>query len=297
MGDSMDYAIIATAYDKQIRIYVAKTTKLVEKARKIHDTWPTASAALGRFLTISSMMGLMYKDKERLTLKIDGDGPIGFMLVEANSKGHVRADIENPHVYMKYDSGHMKGKLNVGGAVGNGYIYVTKDLNMKNYFTSSSEIISGEIAEDFTYYFAKSEQTPSSVAAGVLVNPNKSILASGGFIIQALPNCKEDVLTSLEGILSTLPPISTMISENKTPEEILSILSNGTEEILSKRELSYKCNCSRNRFKKALATLDKKTLDEIIKEDHQAEIICNFCHKKYIFDENELKEISAKASK
>ncbi|MDL2292745.1 Hsp33 family molecular chaperone HslO [Acholeplasma sp. OttesenSCG-928-E16] len=284
----MDYCLISTAYNKNVRIYVASTTNLVEKARKIHDTWPTASAALGRFLTISLMMGLMYKDDERLTIKLDGDGPLGFILADVSGKGTIRADIENPHVYLKYDEGPKKGKLNVSAAVGKGYLTITKDLNMKNYFTSSVEIVSGEIAEDFNYYFFTSEQTPSSVAAGVLVNTDQSILASGGFIIQALPNCDESAIISIEEILKNIEPISKMIHENKTPEDILHILSNGTEEILDKRELKYHCSCSKKKFEKALFSLETSVLDEMIKEDKKAEIVCNFCHKKYFFDESQL---------
>ena len=287
----MDYALIATAYDNQIRIYVSVTTKTVERIRQIHDTWPTASAALGRFLSISAMMGFMYKEDERISLKIEADGPIGNMVMETSGLGFIRGDIENPHVYLRYNDGKLKGKLDVKSAVGAGFIRVTKDLNMQNYFTSSSEIVSGEIAEDFTYYFTASEQTPSSVAAGVLVNPDMSILASGGFIIQVMPGCTDEIITLVENILKDFPPISSLINDGLTCERILSKLANNTENILSKKPIRYFCGCSKNKFKKALSTLDEKALQEIIDEDRQAEIICNFCHKKYTFDENDLNNI------
>ena len=233
-----DYALIAHAYDKSIRIYAAQTTKLEQRARQIHKTWPTATAAFGRFLTASAMMGLMYKNDERITLRIKGDGPISSMLVESNSKGEVRGDINNPEVYIKYDDGPKKGKLNVGDAIGKGFLFVTKDLNMKEYFTSSSELQTGEIADDFTYYFALSEQIPSSVGLGVLVNTDQSVLASGGYILQLMPDASEEVITRLESVISNIKPISTLIHEGKTPEDIISILSDGTSQILDKKELN-----------------------------------------------------------
>lgn len=286
-----DYAIISYAYNKTIRIYVASSTNLVEEARRIHNTWPTATAALGRFLTVSAMMGLMYKNEEKLTLRIKGDGPIGMMLVEANSKGEVRGEIQNPNVYLKYEEGPKKGKLNVGGAVGNGFLHVTKDLLMKDYFTSSSELQTGEIGDDFTYYFALSEQIPSSVGVGVLVNIDQTVLASGGYILQVMPECREETIGEVERIIQTIPPMSTLIQEGKTPEEILTILAQGTEQILRKSDISYTCNCSKDGFIKSLSALDEDTLHEIIHEDEKAEIECHFCGKKYLFSKEELEKI------
>jgi molecular chaperone Hsp33 len=286
-----DYALIATAYNKSVRIYVACSTNLVEEARKIHGTWPTATAALGRFLTASVMMGMMYKDKERITLRIQADGPIESMLVEANTFGEVRGEIKNPNVYLKYEEGPKKGKLNVGDAVGQGFLHITKDLGMKDFFTSSSELQTGEIGDDFTYYFAKSEQTPSSVGVGVLVNTDQRVKASGGYILQVLPNASEETIEQLEGIIGHLPAISTLIDHGQTPEDILSILSSGTEEILKIQPIFYKCHCSKEGFKKSLSTLDDQTLHSIIHEDGQAEIECHFCKKKYLFSKEELIDI------
>lgn len=286
-----DYALIATAYQQTIRIYVATSTDLVEKARTIHGTWPTATAALGRFLTVSAMMGLMYKEEEKITLRIKGDGPIGNMLVEANSKGEVRGEIQNPEVYLKYESGPKAGKLAVGMAVGQGFLHVTKDLGMKDYFTSSSELQTGEIGDDFTYYFVISEQTPASVGVGVLVDTDQHVLASGGYILQVMPACSEETLSKIEQVIGNLPPVSSLIQDGKTPEDILHLLASGTEQILRKKEIQYACHCSKDGFARSLSALDEKTLDELIHEDGQAEIECHFCKTKYVFNQEELKTI------
>jgi molecular chaperone Hsp33 len=292
-----DYVLIGTAYDQTIRIYVASSTHLVEKARTIHDTWPTATAALGRFLTVSAMMGLMYKKEERITLRIKGDGPIGAMLVEANSKGEVRGEIQNPHVYLTYESGPKAGKLNVGQGVGQGFLHVTKDLGMKDYFTSSSELQTGEIGDDFTYYFVISEQTPASVGVGVLVNTDQSVLSSGGYILQVMPNCKETTISHIEELISSLPPLSSLIQSGKTPEDIMTLLASGTEQILSRKDISYTCHCSKSGFAKSLSALDEQTLHELIHEDGQAEIECHFCKTKYIFSKEELMHIKINRKK
>jgi molecular chaperone Hsp33 len=292
-----DYALIATAYNQTVRIYVASSTHLVEKARTIHDTWPTATAALGRFLTVSAMMGLMYKNEEKITLRIKGDGPIGAMLVEANSLGEVRGEIQNPHVYLKYEEGPKKGKLNVGQGVGQGFLHVTKDLGMKDYFTSSSDLQTGEIGDDFTYYFVISEQTPASVGVGVLVDVDQSVLASGGYILQVMPSCTEETITQVESLISKLPPVSSLIQSGKTPEDILTLLASGTEQILTKKEISYTCHCSKSGFARSLSALDEETLHELIHEDGQAEIECHFCKTKYIFSKEELVDIKINRKK
>ena len=286
-----DYALISYAYQKTVRIYAAQTTALVEEARSIHHTWPTATAALGRVLTISAMMGLMYKKGERITVRIKGDGPIGPITVEADGSGEVRGEISNPEVYIKYNSGPNAGKLNVGAAVGQGFLFVTKDLNMREYFTSSSELQSGEIGDDFTYYFTLSDQVPSSVGVGVLVDVDQSVLSAGGYILQLMPNCDEHTITDIEKIIADIPPISTLIQEGKTPEDIIHLLANGTEEILDKKPLAYQCHCSKERFSRSLSTLDDQTLDELINEDGHAEVECHFCHKKYHYDKKDLIEI------
>ncbi len=281
-----DYTLIALAYNQEIRIYTTVSTNLVEKSRKLHQTLPTASAAMGRFLTASAMMSLMYKDGERLTLKIEGDGPIGQMTVEAKF-GVVKSTIQNPNVYMVYEDGPKKGKLNVGAAVGEGNLFVTKDWK-NNYFTSSAPLQTGEIADDFTYYYATSEQTPSAVGLGVLVSRGKKVIQAGGFIIQVLPNASEQTLSRLESIVGKINSITDLLKENYSPEDILNLLSDNTATILERHEIKYHCGCSRKKYYNALSRLDKKTLEDILHEDKQAEVVCQYCNKKYIFNESDL---------
>lgn len=286
-----DYVLIALAFNGEARIYTSVSTNLVEKSRKYHLTEPTASAAMGRFLTASAMMSLMYKDGERLGLKIVGDGPIGQMTVDAKF-GAVKSTIQNPNVYIKYEGGLKKGKLNVGAAVGRGHLYVTKDWK-RNYFTSSSPLQTGEIGDDFTYFYAASEQTPSAVGLGVLVSKSKKVIAAGGFIVQVLPEASIETITTLENNISKVNSITDLLKDNKTPEDILNILANGTEKILETHPIKYYCGCRKAKFRKSLMGLDKSALEEIILEDKQAEIVCPYCNKKYLFTETELKDILA----
>jgi len=286
-----DYAIIAHAFDNTVRIYACHTTQLVETSRQIHQTWPTATAAMGRFLSASAMMGLMYKDDERLTLRIKGDGPIGQLLVEANTHGDVRGEIFNPNVYISFETGPKKNKLNVGEAIGQGFLHVTKDLNMKDFFTSSSELQTGEIADDFTYYFAVSEQTPSSVGLGVLVDTDQSVLAAGGYILQLMPGASEETISKIESIIGSIDSVTDMIQNKKTPEDMIDLLSNGNYTLLDKKPLRYHCPCSKESFVKSLSALDDETLDLLIYEDQHAEIECHFCRKVYDYSKDELQAI------
>jgi molecular chaperone Hsp33 len=292
-----DYAIIAHAFDKTVRIYACHTTQLVEDARLIHQTWPTATAALGRFLSVSVMMGLMYKNDERLTLRIKGDGPVGQMLVEANTQGEVRGEIQNPEVYIVYEDGPKKNKLNVGQSVGKGFLHVTKDLGMKDFFTSSSELQTGEIADDFTYYFAMSEQTPSSVGLGVLVDKDQSVLAAGGYILQLMPDASSETISKIESIVNSIDSVTEMFQNNKTPEDIIDLLSDGNYTVLDKKPLKYYCPCSKESFVKSLSALDDDTLDLLIYEDQHAEIECHFCRKVYDYSQDELKAIKLNRKK
>lgn len=283
-----DYLLIATAYNDEARIYICLSTNLVERSRKIHKTYKTSTAALGRLLTAGAMMSLMSDEDARLTLKIDGDGPASPITVVAK-KGLVKGYINNPKINITYENGPNKGKLNVGEAVGRGLLYVTRDIN-GNFYTSSSNLVSGEIALDLTYYFAESEQVPSSVGLGVLTTQNK-VIQAGGFIIQLMPFATEETVVSLEKILKETNSITSLLENGETPETILSLLANKTEKILSKEEIKYHCDCSKDKFKKALLKLDKKALEDILYEDKQAEIVCEYCNKKYLFNEDELKEI------
>jgi len=282
-----DYLVKAYAFDGTVRIYAARTTQLVEEARQIHQTYPAASAAFGRLLTTSLIMGAMYSENQTLTIRVNGNGPIGTMITSVNAHGHVKGTVENPQVHYSY-----KDKLAVGMVVGNqGYIHVTKDLKIRDVFTSSAEIQTGEIADDFTYYFAKSEQIPSSVGLGVLVNENNEVFASGGFILQVMPGVKEETITKIEEHIKGMKPISELIDAGKTPEEIIEEITKGDHEFVEEMPLSYTCDCHRDRFKKGLATLDNSELDSMIEDGEDIEITCDFCKKQYSFTVEDIKDI------
>lgn len=282
-----DYLIKAYAFDGTVRIYTAVTTDLVAHAQEIHDLWPTSAAAFGRLLTVSIIMGAMYADDQELTIRVEGDGPIGSMVATTTAKGEVRGYVENPHVFLQYNT----GKLNVGQSVGNGFIHVTKDLKLRSMFTSSSEIQTGEIAEDFAYYFTASEQIPSAVGLGVLVNDDNKILSSGGFILQVMPGCKKETIDKIEKRISNLLPISEMIKKGYSPEDIMNKISGDDYQHLETLDLNYYCNCSREKFEKGLISLGKDQLTEIIEGDKEAETVCHFCNTKYKFTEQDLKNL------
>ncbi|WP_117149408.1 Hsp33 family molecular chaperone HslO [Paraliobacillus zengyii] len=283
----MDYLIKATAFQGTVRAYAIQSTETVEEARKRHDTWATASAALGRTITISTMMGAMLKGEDKLTVKVEGDGPVGPIVVDSNSKGEVRGYITNPHVDFDLNN---KGKLDVARAVGtSGNISVVKDLGLKDFFTGQVPIVSGEIGEDFTYYFANSEQVPSAVGAGVLVNPDHSILAAGGFIIQVMPGATDETIGGIETKISTIDPISTLIRQGRTPEEILALIL-GEENMKTHERMSvqFTCSCSVDRIKNAIKSLGNKEIDQMIEEDGGAEAVCHFCNEQYQLDVDDL---------
>lgn len=284
-----DYLIKTISFNEKVRIYAVNATKTVQEAQKNHGLWPTASAALGRTLAIGAMMGAMLKGKQNLRIKVKGDGPIGEIVVDANTFGEVRGYVGNPEVHFQYPN----GKLNVSAAVGkNGEIIVIKDLGMKDYFTSSVNLVSGELGEDFTYYFTKSEQTPSSVGVGVLVDTDNSVLACGGFIIQIMPGATEETISQLENTLKNIKPISEMVYSGYTPEDIVEeICQDEPFSILAKTKISFACNCDKDSFTRGLISLGKKELREIIDEDESAEIVCHFCNKKYQYTKEELEQI------
>lgn len=285
----MDHVLIATAYDNEARIYVSYTKDLVEEARVIHQMLPTASAALGRLLTVGAMMSPMYKDNSFITLKVEGDGPIGNMIVESNKTGEVRAVIKNPEVYITYNE---TGKLAVGKAVGNGILTVRRDPHLKSSFASSVELQTGEIGDDFTYYFTLSEQTPSSVGVGVLVN--ETITQAGGFIIQLLPGASEKTITKIEKVLSELKGVTDLFEQGLNTYQILDLLAGGTQKLLATHPVKYHCGCTKEYYRDALMKLDDELLDKMINEDKGAEIICHYCHTKYTFSEADLVLIKIK---
>lgn len=285
-----DYLVKTTAYNNNVRAYAAISTETVKEAQRRQDSWPTASAALGRSITITAMMGAMLKGDHSLNVKVEGNGPAGAIVSDADAKGNVRGYMKHPHVDFPLNDG---GKLDVARAVGTeGSLRVVKDLGLKDYFTGEVPIVSGEIGEDFTYYYAHSEQTPSAVGAGVLVNPDHSVLASGGFIIQLMPHADEDVVKRLEEQIQAFPPISTLIREGKSPEKILEALF-GDEEVtvLEKIPLAFQCKCSRDRVENAITGLGIEEIDKMINEDHGAEATCHFCNQVYTFSEQDLNKL------
>src|SRR5690625_4484529 len=268
-----DYLVKASVYGGMVRAYATTTTEAVEEARRRQDTWATASAALGRSITITGLMGAMLKGEDTITAKMD-----------------VRGYVINPHVDFPLNS---QGKLDVKRAVGvEGTLSVVKDLGLKDYFTGQVPIVSGEISEDFTYYFANSEQTPSAVGAGVLVNPDHTIFAAGGFIVQLMPGASEEIISKLENAIEFLPPISSLIRDGKNPEQILQQLFKDDDiKFLEKMSIKFQCKCSKERMMNAIKGLGKKEILEMIEEDHGAETTCHFCNNKYNITEEELKTL------
>lgn len=285
-----DYLIKATAYNGRIRAYAVSSTDTVEEARRRQDTWATTSAALGRTMTITAMMSAMQKGEDSLTIKVEGGGPIGAIVVDGNAKGHVRGYVTNPHVDFDLNE---KGKLDVASAVGTtGTLSVVKDLGLKDYFTGEVPIVSGEISEDFTYYFANSEQTPSAVGAGVLVNPDHSVLAAGGFIVQVMPGADEEVIERLEEQIQSFPAISKLIEEGYTPEELLERLFGDADlKILETLPIEFRCSCSKERIGNAIAGLGNDEIKNMIEEDEGAHATCHFCNEEYKFTIAELEEL------
>ena len=289
-----DYLVKALACDGNIRAYAVRTTETIREAQERHQTWRTASAALGRTLTAGVMMGAMLKGEDKLTIKINGGGPLGPIVVDSNAKGEVRGYVTNPEVDFESNE---HGKLDVRRAVGtDGMLAVVKDIGLRDFFSGQVPLVSGELGEDFTYYFATSEQVPSSVGVGVLVNPDDTILAAGGFIFQLMPGTPESVISQVEERLNTIPPVSKLIEQGLTPEEILAELF-GKEQIkiLEKMPVQFACNCSKDRFANAIIGLGKVEIDAMIEEDGQAEAHCHFCNEKYLFTKEELEEMKKEA--
>ena len=290
----IDYAIRAIDETGSIRIFVASTTNLVEEARRIHNTTPVATAALGRVLTASLLMGNTLKnDQDKLSFQITGDGQIKSVIAISNSKGEAKGYISNPHADLPLKS---KGKLDVGGAIGNGKLTVIKDLGMREPYVGQTALVSGEIAEDLAHYFALSDQQPSVVALGVLVDTDYTVKASGGYIIQVLPDALEEVIQKLEDNISNVEPISSMIDKGFTPEQVLETVCKGLEmKILEKKDLKFVCDCCEERMERALVSIGEKDLTEIIEEDEKAEICCEFCDTKYNFNKEQLENLLAQA--
>ena len=292
----MDYIVRATAANSQIRAFAATTKETVELARSYHNTSPVATAALGRLLTAGSMMGAMMKGaKDVLTLQIRCSGPIGGLTVTADSSANVKGYVVNPEVMIHANE---KGKLDVGGALDLGVLSVIKDLGMKEPYVGQCELKTGEIGDDLTYYFATSEQVPSSVGLGVLMEKNNTVRQAGGFIIQLMPFTSDEVIDKLEQKLASVSSVTSMLDAGMTPEQILEeLLGEFGLEINEKTETKYHCDCSRERIEKALISIGKKDLKEMIADGETIEVNCQFCDKKYKVTVEELKELLERASR
>ncbi|SHJ18683.1 Hsp33 family molecular chaperone HslO [Parasporobacterium paucivorans] len=284
-----DYLIRATAADGMIRAFAATTRDTVEHARQTHNSSPVVTAALGRLLTAGAMMGSMMKgENDLLTLQIRGDGPMQGMVVTADPRGNVKGYAFEPEVLIP---GRLDGKLDVAGAVGLGYLNVIMDLGLKDPYSSRVDLISGEIAEDLTYYFATSEQTPSSVGLGVHMTLENTVQQAGGFIVQLMPGATEEIIAALESKLSGMSSVTEMLEQGMTCENILEfLLGDFGLEINERMPVRFFCNCSRDRVRGVLAGLGRKDLQEMIDEE-DVEVNCHFCSEKYSFSPAELTEI------
>ncbi|MCR4789034.1 MAG: Hsp33 family molecular chaperone HslO [Lachnospiraceae bacterium] len=286
-----DYLIRATAAGAQIRAFAATTRELTEYARKCHDTSPVVTAALGRLLTGALMMGSMLKnDTDVTTVQIRGVGPVKGLTATANGKGEVNGYAMEPQVMLPPNA---QGKLDVGGAVGEGYLRVIKDLGLKDPYVGTVQLQTGEIAEDLTYYFATSEQTPSSVGLGVLMNKDNTVRQAGGFIIQLMPNVTDEVLDVLEEKLQNIKSVTSILDEGNSPEQMLEMLLGDLGlEITDKMPCEFKCNCDKARVEKAIVSLGQDEIRDMINEGKQIEIKCQICNKAYYFSIDELKKLS-----
>ena len=285
-----DYIIRATAANSQIRAFAAVTTDVVETARKAHNTSPVATAALGRLLTGGAMMGTRMKgDKDILTLQIHAGGPLQGITVTADSKGNVKGYVGNPNVCIPANS---KGKLDVAGAVGVGFMNIIKDMGLKEPYMGQVALQTSEIADDLTYYFATSEQVPSAVGLGVLMNKDNTVRQAGGFIVQLMPFAEESVIAKLEENVQKINSVTNLLEEGHTPESLLEKVLEGFDiEINDRMDTKFYCNCSKERVEKALISIGRKELNELIQEGKEVEMNCHFCNTNYVFSVEELKEI------
>lgn len=283
-----DYLIRGTALDQKVRIFGVRATEVVAELQRRHDTWPTATAALGRAVAAGLMMGAMLKDEQKLTIQIKGNGPLGQIVVDANAKGEARGYVDNPHVDLPPNE---QGKLDVKGAVGTeGALYIIKDLGLKEPYRGSIPIISGELGEDFTYYFAKSEQTPSAVAVGVLVNPDGSVRAAGGFILQLLPGLSDEEISEMERRLANLRPVTEMLDSGMSLEEIISEVVDDVN-VGETMDAVFRCQCSDERVERTLISMGREELENLADEDEPVEVVCHFCNEKYLFEKEDLQRI------
>lgn len=288
-----DYIVRAAAANTQIRAFAAVTTELVEEARQRHGTSPVATAALGRLLTGGALMGSMMKNPtDILTVQIKCSGPVGGLTVTADSQGNVKGYVYNPDVILP----PKNGKLDVGGALGQGVLTVIKDMGLKEPYSGQTILQTGEIAEDLTYYFATSEQIPSSVGLGVLMEKNNTVRCAGGFIVQVMPFIQDDVLNRLEENIRNIRPVTSMLDDGHTPEEMLSQVLDGLDmEVTDTMPAKFYCNCSKERIEKAIISIGKKDIQSMIDDGKEIEVKCHFCNTAYKYSVDELKELLKKS--
>lgn len=285
-----DYLLKALCFDGQIRAYAVNATKTVSEAQRRHDSWNTSTAALGRTMVASVMLGAMNKGDDIITVKVQGNGPAGAIVVGSDGRGNVKGYIQNPQLSLPLND---NGKIDVRGAVGTvGSLSVTKDLGMKEPFTGQVELVSGELGEDFTYYLANSEQVPSAVGLSVLIDNDDTVKAAGGFIVQVMPGATDETITEIEKRIADMPFVSRMIEQGETPETILNrLLGDENVNFLTETPVQFKCDCSMEKFSKALVSIGKEEIQAMIDEDHGAEATCHFCNNKYNFTEDDLNNI------
>ena len=292
-----DYMVRATAANAQIRAFAATTKEMVDAAREAHNLSPVACAALGRLLTGGAMMGSMMKgEKDLLTLQVSGDGPIGQMTVTADMNGKVKGYVHNPSVMLPPNA---LGKLDVGGAVGQGVLRVIKDMGLKEPYSGQTFLQTGEIAEDLTYYFVTSEQVPSAVGLGVLMDKEyANVKQAGGFIIQLMPFAEDSVIEKLEENLKSIPSVTTMLEEGNTPEDMLKLVLRDMDvEFTDTSDVEFYCNCSKEKVEKAIISIGKKDIQQMIEDNKPIEVNCHFCNKNYAFSVDDLRDLLKKAVK
>lgn len=293
MTQKVDIAVRGLSANGNVRGLACLTTNLVNELQTKHNTWPVVTAALGRTASISAMMGLMLKGEERLTIQIKGDGPIGSIVVDADSEGHVRGYVDNAHVHLPSNA---LGKLDVGGAVGAGMLYVMRDMGLKDVYQGSVELQSGEIGDDFTHYFVVSEQTPSAVGAGVLVDTDNRAIVAGGFIVQLLPGHTEDDVALLERHLTQVRSVTDCLQNGMNATELLQLIVPDVQ-ISESRPIHFQCKCSRERMRVLLSGLGRAEVESLLEEQGHAELVCHFCNEKYHFNQSDLQNLLAAMDK
>ena len=283
----MDYVLKALCLNNEARVYIVNTKDMANEFVKRHDLWPSAASVLTKTATVATLMGAMLKGDQALTIKVNGGGPVGNVIVDANAYGEVRGYVDHPHVHFS-----RKNSLDDVTTLGNdGFIDVIKDLELKDLFTSTTPLITGDLAKDFTYYFVTSEQTPSVVSLGTLITEDNKIELSGGLIIQLLPNATESTIQAIESKVNELSHLSDLLFKYTNLEDILKLLFNNDYEILEIKTVRFNCNCSKEKFAGGIASLGKEEIKQMIEEDENAEVICHYCNNIYNYSKDELSKI------